>query len=308
MTKFQLRMCMAGTLAAGLPLGCDSSVDEPEGSAPRDNRVQLPDLDDEHHAFVATEVVIEPGEEKMLCFHMTVEQDMALTDVEMLQGEFGHHAVIVSSTDPQPPGTVEDCTDAASSSKFSAFLIPVANPPEGAAMFVEKGTPVVLQSHYVNASDEPILVRDAVTARKIAIDEVTTWMAPMITTALDLEIPAEDGVAEYSFDCVMDRDVDLLFIGGHMHEQGSSFELDIGPSVDELERVYTVDKWIPDFRDLPPVELYTSKPLHMPTGTVLRTTCRWENRTGEMVRFPEEMCVGFGVMAGTKDLYDCRVQ
>ena len=60
------------------------------------------------------------------------------------------------------------------------------------------------------------------------------------------------------------------------------------------------------FRDVPPVELYASQPLQLAAGTVMRTTCRWENRTGEAAYFPQEMCTGFGVLAGTKELYDCR--
>ena len=91
-----------------------------------------------------------------------------------------------------------------------------------------------------------------------------------------------------------------------MHEQGSYFEIQIGPTVDELERVYLVDDWIPEFRDLPPIELYSDNPLHLTEGTILRTTCKWKNRTGEPLVFPAEMCVSFGVMLGTKYDYDCR--
>lgn len=149
------RLILSVPVVASLLLAsCDEGS---EGPMPRDNRVLLPPEDDEHHVFLAEEVVIEPGEEKMYCFHMVAEEEMALTDIEMLQGEYGHHAVIVSSSDPLPPGTIEDCTEEESSSKFTAFLIPVADPPEGAAMHIKPGTPVVLQSHYVNASDEPIL-------------------------------------------------------------------------------------------------------------------------------------------------------
>jgi len=306
---------LVGTLLGVMPLSCDSGTSEPgdddgmtaEPEA-RDNRVELPEEDDEHFTFVGGEIVIEPGEDKMYCFHMEVDEDMALTDVDMLQGEFGHHAVIVRTTDPMPPGTVEDCSDEASSAKFSAFIIPVAQPPENGAFLVEKGTHVVLQSHYVNASDEPILIRDAVHTRKIPIDQVETWMASFTTTAMGFELPATKDEAELTFDCAMDRDVDLLYVGGHMHEQGTSFELEIGPSEEELERIYTVDKWIPEFRDLPPVELYSGSPLRLTEGTIMRTTCRWENTTGEALRFPEEMCVAFGVIAGTQEVYDCRVE
>ena len=294
-------------------LACDGESEDPiedagedEGTAPRDNRVELPPVDDQHHTFVGQEVVIEPGEDKMYCFHMVAEEDLALTDIEMLQGEYGHHSIIVASTDPQPAGTIEDCSDDEATSKFTAFLVPVAGAPEGAAYWVEKGTPIVLQSHYVNASDEALLVRDAVHTRRVPIDDVTLWMAPFTTSAFDFEIPGDGSLVETSFDCVIDRDLDLLSVGGHMHELGSSFEFAIGPSEDELQRIYQVDTWVPEFRDVPPVELYASQPLQLAAGTVMRTTCRWENRTGEAAYFPQEMCTGFGVLAGTKELYDCR--
>lgn len=280
-------------------------LDRPDA---RDNRVEMPEQDDTHYDFVGGEIVIEPGEDKMYCFHLEVPEDMALTDVDMLQGEFGHHAVIVSSNDPLPAGTVEDCSDASISSKFSAFVIPVEGAPENAAFMVKKGTSVVLQSHYVNASDEPLLIRDIVHTRKVPMDKVEKWLAAFTTTELAFQLPADPTEVETTFDCVMDRDVELLYVGGHMHEQGTSFEFSIGPSEDKLERIYNVSDWIPDFRDLPPVELYASNPLKVTAGTIMRTTCRWENRTGEAMGFPDEMCVTFGVMAGTKDVYDCRVE
>lgn len=282
------------------------AMDDGEDGTPRDVRVQIPEDDGIHYYFVGGEDVIQPGEEKTTCFHMEVPEDMALTDIEMMQGEFGHHAVIVSSNEPLPPGTVEDCTDETTYAKYKALLIPVADPPEGTAFWLEKGTPVVLQSHYVNASDEPILVRDLVGTRKVAKESVTTWMAPFTATALGFEIPVSEELVELSFDCTFDRDVDLLYVGGHMHEWGSSYDIQLGPSVDALETIYTVDGWIPDFRDLPPIEIYRDDPLKITAGTVLRTTCRWENKTGEALRFPQEMCVSFGVLAGSQEAYDCR--
>ena len=310
----KLEALLGIALLGAMPLSCDSGTSEPgddDGmtSEPeaRDNRVELPPQDDDHYTFVGGEIVIEPGEDKMYCFYLEAEEDMALTDIDMLQGEFGHHAIIVRTTDPKPPGTVEDCSDDESTSKFSAFLIPVAGAPENAAFLVEKGTQVVLQSHYVNASDEPILIRDAVHTRRLPMDEVETWMSTFTTTSFGIEIMPGENETELTFDCAMDRDVDLLNVGGHMHESGTSFEVSIGPSEEELERIYFVDKWIPEFRDVPPVELYGSDPLRLTAGTIVRTTCRWENTTGEPMHFPEEMCAAFGVLAGTQEIYDCRV-
>ena len=293
-------------VAAFVSTACESSTEDDAEPQPFDNRVELPAEDPDHVIFLGQEVIIEPGEDKMYCFHMEAEEDMALIDIEMMQGEYGHHSVIVSSTDPLPAGTIEDCSDNEASSKFSAFLIPVPNPPQGAAFYVEKGTPIVLQSHYVNASDERMLVRDAVRARRISPDEVQLWLSTFTATTFEFEIPGDGEIHEKVFDCVMDRDVTLIELGGHLHEHGSSFEIDIGPDEDSLERIYTIDSWIPEFRDVPPLELYSGSPLPLPEGTILRTTCRWQNNTGEMLHFPAEMCVAFGVLGGTQERYDCR--
>lgn len=309
---FAASIAMVSLVACGGGEDTGGDVDNMEamdGGAegmPRDVRVQIPEDDGVHFYFVGGEDVIQPGEEKTTCFHMEVPEDLAITDIEMMQGEFGHHAVIVSSNEPLPPGTVEDCTDETTYAKYKALLIPIDDPPDDAAFFLKKGTPVVLQSHYVNASDEPILVRDIVGTRKVQEAEVATWMAPFTATALGFEVPAGDDVTELSFDCNFDRDVELLYVGGHMHEQGSSYDIQLGPSTEELETIYTVDGWIPDFRDLPPIEIYRDDPLKITAGTVLRTTCRWQNKTGEPLRFPQEMCVSFGVLAGSQESYDCR--
>ncbi len=271
----------------------------------RDVRVAIPEEDSEHYNFVGGEMVIAPGEERTTCFHMVVPHDMAVSSIDMLQGDFGHHAVIVSSNEPKPDGTVEDCTDQTSYAKYKALLIPV-DPPPNHAYWLTKGTSVVLQSHYVNASDEPILTRDVVRAKMMAAEKVERWMAPFTATALEFEIPAGGQETELAFDCELDRDVDLLYVGGHMHEWGSSYDIDLGPSVEELANIYTVDAWVPDYRDLPPIEIYAEDPLTITQGTVLRTTCRWKNDTSGTLQFPQEMCVSFGVLAGSKEAYDCR--
>jgi hypothetical protein len=271
-----------------------------------DVRVPIPEEDANHYNFVAQELMVAPGEERTTCFHMRVPHDMALSNIDMLQGEYGHHAVVVSSNEPLPDGTIEDCTDETTYAKFKALLIPVADPPQGAAYWLEAGTPVVLQSHYVNASDKPILTRDVVRGEVVPTEDVTDWMAPFTATALGFEVPSSDEPTELTFDCVLDRNVDLLYVGGHMHEWGTQFEIELGAAEDTLESIYSVEGWVPDFRDLPPIEIYADNPLRITQGAILRTSCQWENRTGASLTFPQEMCVSFGVLRGSKEAYDCR--
>ncbi len=92
----------------------------------------------------------------------------------------------------------------------------------------------------------------------------------------------------------------LILVGGHMHEYGKRFELEFGPSVDKLERIYLAAPWTPEFRDLPPIYEFFDAPIKLTKGSILRTTCEWDNPTDKPVTFPHEMCDAFGFVAGTK--------
>lgn len=141
--------------------------------------------------------------------------------------------------------------------------------------------------------------------------DVQTFAAPIATNTIDITLPAGEST-EVSFDCELAEhqqlDVlgELLMLGGHMHEWGTKFEAKVGPSVDELESLYLVDPWHSEFRDVPPVTLFLENPKPLAAGTIIRTTCTWENTEAEAIEFPHEMCSTFGILAGIKDPVECR--
>ncbi len=295
--------------ATVVAIGCGSEEGEPddgEDGEVTDLRVPIPEPSDEFIDLVSPEFEIASGEEKMFCLYLDNDQgEFAIDLMEAYQGNYGHHIVLLSTLEEQPNGTIEDCTDASEMWKFRAFVLPDTSLPNGHGILIPDGMQYVMQIHYVNASPNPILVRDVARLRKIPIESVETWTTTVTTNSLRIDVPPGLPAVE-TFDCVVPEPVDLLLLGGHLHEQGQTFEIEVGASTEELQSFYLVDPWIPEYRDAPPVSLFFNNPMHLEAGTVIRTTCTWQNTLEHPVEFPEEMCAGFGYIAGTQTPLHCE--
>ncbi len=287
--------------------GCGSDDDaKGSSSGPTDLRVAIPAADPSAVDLVTPEFTIAAGEEKMFCIYLDNDQgEFAVSKMESNQGKFGHHMVMLTTVEPKAHGTIEDCTEASEMWKFRSFILPDTPLPDGFGIKVPAGMQYVLQLHYVNASAKPILVRDVARLKKIPVESVTTWTTTLTTNSLNIDLPGAGTVTE-SFDCAIPEEVDLLVVGGHMHETGSTMEILMGPSTDALDSVYYVDPWVPEYRDAPPVTLMFQAPRKLTQGTVVRTTCTWKNPTTKAITFPEEMCAGFGYIAGTDQPFHCE--
>jgi len=270
-----------------------------------DVRAPLPEPEEGVYDLVTPEVIVEAGEERMWCWHVDYDgPTLAVTRLDTTQGRYGHHVVVLNTRDPKPHGTLEDCTDASEMWKYSTLVLPETPLPEGHAVELPAGAHFVFQFHYVNVGPDPIRVRDVARFRGIDPAKVTRWTSTLTTNLLSFNVPAgEEGAAQ--FDCAIDQELDLLMIGGHMHEEGKAIELLYGPDVDHLESLYRVDAWRTDYRDAPPVTLMLEDPMRLTPGSVLRTQCTWFNRRAEAVGFPEEMCSAFGYVAGSKEGVEC---
>jgi hypothetical protein len=293
-------------LAAGC--GSEEGGDDDVTGDPVDLRVPVPDPDPAYIDLVTPEVVIESGEEKMFCIYLdNLDGELAVSEMESYQGNYGHHMVLLTTTEPEEHGTFVDCSDSADMYKYRAFILPGTPLPDGHGILIPDGTQYVLQFHYVNASPDPILVRDVARLEKMAVEDVTTWVTTLTTNSLRLEVPA-DLPAQEQFDCTVQEDVDLLLIGGHLHEQGEKFEVLVGDDVNSLSSIYLVDPWREEYRDAPPVNLFFQNPMPLPAGKLIRTNCSWRNTLQAPLEFPAEMCATFGYIAGTQTPLHCEAE
>lgn len=305
------RETLRAWIAAGAPYGEVDGMPAPAPAAlePLDVRVELPEPDPGYIDFVAGETVIPPGEERMICTHVEFDsdEDAAFEYLDSMQGKYGHHVVLLAAKQPLPAGTVEDCTAPEDMAKYDAYTIGDQELPPGYGVRLPAHHRMVVQAHYVNGDDRPIRTRDVVRLKRIAVDQVQTWAAIYVTNTLNVHIPAKDQ-AQVEFDCRVKKDVDLLVLGGHMHEWGTRFELLYGPDEDHLESLYLASPWVPQYRDLPPMTLFFQHPFKLQAGYLLRTKCQWHNDKDTELAFPHEMCTSFGYVGGTKDPEVCSVE
>jgi len=273
----------------------------------RDVRVPIPEKNDALIDFVSPEAVIEPGEDKMICGVVQYDgDDIAFNAVDSLQGKFGHHVVLHAQlpTDDRPVGTVYEC---GKMTNFEPYAIPIDAITGGYGTSLPKGKKLIIQSHYLNTSEQPLRVRDVIRLSKIPVADVTKWMSVYAASDVGFELtPKSEGI-KTTFDCTIPQDLELLGFGGHMHEWGTSFKAELGTPGGTMETLYDVPKWTAEYRDSPPFNLYQTAPKLLKQGQVLRTTCVWNNDSTRTMHFPDEMCAAFGVVGGIKTPVLCQV-
>lgn len=275
----------------------------PGGRDVVDNRAAIPDPDPRYLDIVTPEVVIEPGEEKQLCFHQVSHGPLAIRGLGTRQGLHGHHISLMTSSEPKPEGTLEDCSGPVENGKLLWFVLAFEPLPPGYAIDIPDGTPFVMQFHYINTTDEPILVRDVARLLRAERETVTGWVSTLITTQVDLAIPT--GRSTLTWDCTLDEPHRLMILSGHMHELGTRFTLGLSNGGDPMTMLYQVDPWKDTFRDTAPTTVFYGAPLELRAGSTLRTSCEWNNTSGEVVGYPVEMCTLFAYVAGAGKQLQC---
>lgn len=306
-------LLLLGTMAFAVAAGCSpaESTDTDPTTTPSESdvldvRVPEPEADPNYFDFVTPEEEIPAGEERMTCYHLEITEDLVVDNLEAYQGQFGHHVVFLTSKEPQPAGTVEDCTDRSTMSKYGPFVLPDTPLDPGYGIRIAKGTKVVAQIHYVNAGSKPILVRDVARLHKIPEASVNKWVFGLTVADNTLELPPAQK-SSLSIDCTIPAGAEILVMGGHMHERGTRFETLMGKDEASLVSQYLADPWLTEYRDAPPVSLYFKNPLVVSEPTLMRTMCDWNNESPEAIIFPEEMCSTFGYVAGVDAGVECIV-
>jgi hypothetical protein len=287
-------------------VGACAPDDTEPGVEARDVRVADPEPEAGVVDMLSPEQTIEPYSDVMLCLYLEpTTEDLVADELRAFQGDYGHHIVVLRSVEQKEPGTWEDCSEAADMPNFKPMILPDTPLPAGYAVKIPAGTQPVMQIHYVNPTDTPLLVRDVARLYTVPEASVTTWAATFATNHLGFEV-APGGDTKVEFDCTTDEPLEVLLLGGHMHEWGTRFEVQVGASVDALSSEYVVSPWVPDYRDAPPVSLFFEAPRVLPAGSIIRTTCEYASTESEGIAFPHEMCSTFGYVGGTAEPWVCE--
>jgi hypothetical protein len=299
-------------------------VSDPPDEVPRtedgawDLRVEMPEAPpaSEGVLFEVPLMEVPPGAERIFCMYGTYTGET--TGVNRLANafpsEFHHHGLLKQGFRDDPPdGTIIDCTSAEAQWPPRTTLFERVGPnpdpnewinlPDGVAFKLEEGQRWMADVHYVNTSDDPIVVNYGFLLGFTPLDDLRAIAGTFNMDAGNFEVPpGEDGVQ--SFDCAWHDDITVLSLGGHMHAFGTSYAIDHA-SGDTVSSVYSVPQWQSAYRFEPPMTNFSDGELMVLEGDEFATRCAWHNSLGVPLRFPEEMCTTFGVGYPLENNYYC---
>lgn len=289
-----------------LLLACTTPAED-TAAAVSDLRQAFPEAPEGGLQLISEELTIPPYTEKQYCLFGTYDgPDVGLHASEGFQAEFGHHVVMLGTnitTSEHSDGELIDCTGENDFDMLRTEPLfiqgaydpqhPDSSLPEGMAIKMAQGTRYILQSHYINPTDTPLLVQDAINLALLQEDEVDVWAATYAHSTININLaPGEE--KSTVIECTFDEELSLLNLSGHMHEHGTAFSVDAVIGGVE-SRLYDIPEWTPEMRDDVTLLDFGVEGLQVSPGDVFTTTCSWHNTSDETIQFPAEMCATVGV-------------
>ncbi len=284
-------------LPALLPLVLTLSCAGDGGPDPDDPLPPPPEGDGFQISMTAT---VPAGTEVWICQISELPNDefMSINRVESVQTAGVHHMDVMALTfaDVDLAPGVYDCNDVYAefpSLMDDGMILYAAQHaeqeillPEGTVASLPGHLLVMQELHYVNASPSDVEAFSKINVYRYEGDvEETIWGGAVRDT--DLTIPPGDHV-EWTR-CVMNQDVDILFLSSHTHQLAREVQISRfdGEAVGEL--LYTNDDW-----QTPQLMSFGTEPLHVAAGTGFEFRCDYRNDTGETVHWgfaaADEMC------------------
>ncbi|HEY5928285.1 MAG TPA: hypothetical protein VIV11_41640 [Kofleriaceae bacterium] len=277
-------------------LGCGT---EPSGPETLPN-LEVPDVP-ENGLQVITPIFenIQPGTDNEVCA-WTDKIFEKETDVKMTVGYQteppGHHALLFYTLDKQPAGTQRICTD----TDMASFRYLTGNGSNGEpntapgdlVFRVPAGAQLVVNSHYLNTSDEVVKGQSLINVH--FADPGKQYIASGATVFLDTTLDVPQGVSSFKTSCIVDRQQKFWYMIPHMHRWGTKITVDLTRTTGEKENLFTTD-WQEQYTFHPPESRFDPEtPFLINVGDQVDVNCTWNNDEGRSLPFGFEMCVAFG--------------
>jgi hypothetical protein len=110
------------------------------------------------------------------------------------------------------------------------------------------------------------------------------------------------GRADSSADCVVKSEVKVVMMANHMHEFGVHAKTEVVRADGKLEMLRDDPTWDYEMQFNPEYTRWSvQEPFVIHPGDTLRTSCSWDNTSGERLMFPREMCISAGFVLVTGD-------
>lgn len=289
-----------------LLVGCGSSAESPfidgfDPPAPADDEIQI----------IAPAVRgIAPGADLTLCSYIDdrILEETDIVDYQGFQSGVGaHHAILYSVTNQQAANTHECNEDDMINARYLAgggADSPPADLPTGVVFRMPANTQLLIQTHWINATDKP-LDGQAAFNLKITKPKPEHQVAQLFTLGNTMfTLPLGHGST--SAECTVQAKMNVFTLGGHMHEWGKHAKISLTPSASATASVLWESNWSTEYQFNPPRNHYpTEAPLVLTPGDKLHIECDYDNDTGGPLPFPTEMCIGFSYAYPMTEQIDC---
>jgi hypothetical protein len=253
---------------------------------------------------------IEPGADLTMCAYVDkqIVDETDIVDYHSYQSSVGAHHTILYAVTQNQPANVHECTD--DDMVSSRYLAgggadsPGVVLPENIVFRIPQNTQLMIQSHWINATDATIDGQAAFNVR-------TTAPAPSHQVAQLLTIGPTSftlpmGAGATSGDCTLGESMKGLMLGGHMHEWGSYGKITHTPVASADAAVLWETPWSAEYQFNPPrIEYTPDHPLMLSAGDKLHIDCDYDNDSGHELPFPREMCFAFVYVYPMDRQIDC---
>jgi hypothetical protein len=242
-----------------------------------------------------------PGSETVHCqfVQAPLDRDMDVLDVQGFQSAGGHHTVAYGNRMDVPLGTSRLCT--ADDNLAEGFLGGTGGEgggsvqlPPGVAFRLPKGSAIMLNTHFLNTSDQTIDGQSVVDFQFVESDGKRIIASLFSNGNRIFQVPGKSA-AEALAECKLPRDMQFILFTNHMHDYGTQAKTEVVRADGRVELVHEDPKWTYEMQFRAVYSKWSlEQPLTIAKGETVRTRCNWQNATDSMVEFPREMCFGVG--------------
>lgn len=238
-----------------------------------------------------------PKTEQMLCTYLDffAPEDLYITKFTGFQSlPAGHHAVLFATTKTEAPGTTKPCqgddADLMSNMRYLAGTAGIGKGqesylPEGVVLKAQKGSQFVIQTHWLNYTNQEVKGQAAFhiyTKQLDANDQIADFLF-VTTTQFSL---AAQQKSKVETECTLRKDVTIANLSAHLHEFGKHAKISLLREGRQPEVIIN-HGWNEHYVSFPP---RLDRGISLKTGDKIRVECDFYNTTDQALTYPTEMC------------------
>ena len=168
--------------------------------------------------------------------------------------------------------------------------------PPGVALRLPRGSPLIMESHYINGSDTATTGEVVLNLQYVDSATIRNRADVLFFLNQDITIPPLSTTTT-SKTCPLPAGVDVFLLSSHTHRRGRAFTMDLvnATTGDSLRHLYDSYEW----NDPQVVRFPDAAPLQVGGDQGLRFSCTYRNDDSVTVRWglssDDEMCIAVGM-------------